>query len=57
MEKSLRQSLEMSQGDFSILVASPIAATLLASSAIILFSPILKGLWKRWMSQPKAQRT
>lgn len=56
MEKSLRQSLEMSQGDFSILVASPIAATLLAISAIILFSPMLKGVWKRWMSQPKAQR-
>ena len=56
MEKSLRQSLEMSQGDFSILVASPIAATLLAISAIILISPVLKGLWKRWMSRSKAQR-
>jgi putative tricarboxylic transport membrane protein len=56
MEKSLRQSLEMSQGDVSILVASPIAATLLAIAAIILFSPMLKGMWKRWISQPKAQR-
>jgi putative tricarboxylic transport membrane protein len=56
MEKSLRQSLEMSQGDFSILVASPIAATLLAISAIILISPVPKGAWKRWISQPKAQR-
>jgi putative tricarboxylic transport membrane protein len=48
MEKSLRQSLEMSQGDFSILVASPISATLLAISAIILFAPMLKYAWKRW---------
>ncbi len=55
MEKSLRQSLEMSQGDFSILVASPIAATLLAISAIILFSPMLKYAWKRWVSHTRAQ--
>jgi putative tricarboxylic transport membrane protein len=55
MEKSLRQSLEMSQGDFSILVASPIAATLLAISGIILLSPILKYAWKRWVPQPRAQ--
>ncbi len=55
MEKSLRQSLEMSQGDFSILFASPIAATLLAISTIILFSPMLKYAWKRWVSQARAQ--
>jgi putative tricarboxylic transport membrane protein len=55
MEKSLRQSLEMSQGDFSILVGSPIAATLLAISAIILLSPMLKYTWKRWVSQTRAQ--
>jgi putative tricarboxylic transport membrane protein len=55
MEKSLRQSLEMSQGDFSILVASPIAATLLAISGIILLSPILKYAWKRRIPQPRAQ--
>jgi len=45
----------MSQGDFSILVASPIAATLLAISGIILLSPILKYVWKRWIPQPRAQ--
>ncbi len=56
MEKSLRQSLEMSQGDFSILVASPISATLLAISAIILLLPMLKWAWRRWIFQPKAQR-
>ncbi|HSB78621.1 MAG TPA: tripartite tricarboxylate transporter permease [Candidatus Methylomirabilis sp.] len=56
MEKSLRQSLEMSQGDVSILVTSPIAASLLAISAIILFSPMFKFAWKRWIVQPTAQR-
>jgi putative tricarboxylic transport membrane protein len=55
MEKSLRQSLEMSQGDFSILVASPISATLLAISAIILFTPMLKYAWKRWAPYSTAQ--
>jgi putative tricarboxylic transport membrane protein len=55
MEKSLRQSLEMSQGDASILVANPISATLLAVSAIILFTPMLKHGWKRWIARSKAQ--
>jgi putative tricarboxylic transport membrane protein len=55
MEKSLRQSLEMSQGDFSILVASPIAATLLAVSALILFFPVLAHAWKRWRVRPEIQ--
>jgi putative tricarboxylic transport membrane protein len=55
MEKSLRQSLEMSQGEISILVASPIAATLLAISAIILLMPVVKWAWKRWTPHPKAQ--
>jgi putative tricarboxylic transport membrane protein len=55
MEKSLRQSLEMSQGDLSILVASPISATLLAISAIILFTPMLKYAWKRWAPYSTAQ--
>jgi putative tricarboxylic transport membrane protein len=55
MEKSLRQSLEMSQGDFSILVASPIAATLLTISAMILLWPMLKYAWKRRMPRTRAQ--
>jgi putative tricarboxylic transport membrane protein len=56
LEKSLRQSLEMSQGDFSILVASPISASLLVIAGIILFSPMLKWVWKRWMPPTKTQR-
>ncbi len=47
MERSLRRSLEMSQGDFSILVASPISASLLAISALILVWPVFTYLWRR----------
>ncbi len=56
MEKSLRQSLEMSQGDFSILIASPISVSLLAVSTIILFSPLLKYAWKRWIARPELRQ-
>lgn len=44
MEKSLRRSLEMSQGDFSIIVKSPIATVLLVMAAIVLVSPALRFL-------------
>jgi putative tricarboxylic transport membrane protein len=50
MEKSLRRSLEMSQGDFSILLASPISASLLAVSALILIWPAIAFAWRRWQS-------
>ena len=42
MEKGLRQSLEMSQGDFSILFTRPISAVLLALSAILVISTTLR---------------
>ncbi|MCL4535411.1 MAG: tripartite tricarboxylate transporter permease [Bacteroidetes bacterium] len=41
MEKSLRRSLEMSQGDFTVLFSSPISATLLVLAAVVLVSPAL----------------
>ncbi len=44
MEKSLRRSLEMSQGDFSIMIQSPIAATVLLIAFLILLSPLFKFL-------------
>ncbi len=54
MEKSLRRSLEMSQGDFSILVASPISACLLAVAALVLISPMLKYVpWRRRLFSTK----
>ena len=42
MERALRQSLMMSQGDLSILVSRPISATMLFLTALILFSPLFK---------------
>ncbi len=39
MERSLRQSLEMSQGDLGIFLESPISVVLLTSTALILIAP------------------
>lgn len=42
MERSLRKSMEMSQGDFSILWSNPIAAGLLIAAAAVLLSSALR---------------
>jgi len=42
MERALRQSLTMSQGDPTILVDRPISAVLLILAALILVSPLLR---------------
>ncbi len=42
MERSLRQSLEMSQGDIAIFWESPIAVVLLCLTALVLFAPAFK---------------
>ena len=42
MERSLRQSLEMSQGDPRIFLESPISVVLLTSTALILIAPAFK---------------
>ena len=42
MERSLRQSLEMSQGSLGILLESPIAVVLLVLTALILIAPAFK---------------
>lgn len=47
MEKNLRRSLEISQGDFSIIGRSPFAVTLLAAAAVILLAPALSFLLQR----------
>lgn len=41
MERALRQSLMMSQGDLSILVSRPISAAMLAFAVAVLFLPLL----------------
>jgi len=44
MERALRQSLMMSQGDLAILVTRPICAALLAAAVLILFVPLFNKL-------------
>jgi putative tricarboxylic transport membrane protein len=44
MERGLRQSLEMSRGDFSILVTRPISATLLAIAAIVILTSTFRAV-------------
>src|SRR6266571_1350267 len=44
MERALRQSLMMSQGDLSILIGRPISATMLVLAIAILFLPLLSRL-------------
>jgi len=42
MERALRQSLMMSQGDLSILVSRPISATMLFLTVLILLAPLFR---------------
>jgi putative tricarboxylic transport membrane protein len=44
MERGLRQSLEMSRGDFSILFTRPISATLLAIAALVIVTSTFRAL-------------
>jgi len=48
LERAVRQSLTMSQGDPSILVSRPICTVILALAALILISP----LFRRKVTQP-----
>ena len=42
MERSLRQSLEISQGSFAIFLSSPIATVLLALAILFLIAPLFQ---------------
>jgi putative tricarboxylic transport membrane protein len=57
MERALRQSLTMSNGDPGILVTRPISAVLLALAALILLSPLLRRLRSRRQIAPGAPAT
>ncbi|MCH0540835.1 tripartite tricarboxylate transporter permease [Streptomyces sp. MUM 203J] len=46
MEKSMRQALLISSGDFSVFVTKPISAVLLALAAVSVLAP-LYGAWRR----------
>ncbi len=47
MEKSLRRSLDMSQGDFAVFLDRPICLALFAIAAVVLISPLLGFLSDR----------
>ncbi|HEY7385127.1 MAG TPA: tripartite tricarboxylate transporter permease [Beijerinckiaceae bacterium] len=47
MERAVRQSLMMSQGDLTILVARPLSAVMLAAAALILVSPLVGAIRRR----------
>jgi putative tricarboxylic transport membrane protein len=42
MEQALRQSLDMSQGDYAILLTRPLAATLLAMAVLVVLTSTLR---------------
>jgi putative tricarboxylic transport membrane protein len=44
MERALRQSLMMSQGELSILWSRPISAFMLGAAVLILFLPLLRSV-------------
>jgi putative tricarboxylic transport membrane protein len=43
MERGLRQSLEMSRGDFSIFFSRPLSATLLAIAALVIVTSTFRA--------------
>ena len=47
MEKNLRRTLEMSQGNFGIFLESPIAMGLLIAAGFVLMAPLLRYLRQR----------
>jgi putative tricarboxylic transport membrane protein len=53
VERALRQSLMMSQGDLSILVSRPICAAMLSLALLILLIPLFHKLnaWRLRMLQ------
>src|SRR5215213_2858324 len=54
MERALRQSLMMSQGDISTLFTRPLSAGMLALAVFILFTPLL-GCLNRWRVRAVAE--
>jgi putative tricarboxylic transport membrane protein len=56
LERALRQSLMMSQGDLSILISRPLSAVLLALTLIVIFMPLLRMV-KNWRLRAVAEET
>jgi putative tricarboxylic transport membrane protein len=53
-EIQLRRALAVSQGDWSVLVGTPIAATLLAIAALVIFLPFFVARFRGAMQESKA---
>jgi len=53
MERAVRQSLTMSQGDPAILVERPISAVMLTLAALILLTPPAMSAWRRHTKHQK----
>jgi len=53
MERAVRQSLTMSQGDPTILVERPISAVMLTLAALILLTPPAMAAWRRHTKHQK----
>jgi putative tricarboxylic transport membrane protein len=47
IERALRQSMVLSQGDPTIFLTRPISAVLIAVSLLLLAAPLVMGRWKR----------
>jgi putative tricarboxylic transport membrane protein len=56
MERALRQSLMMSQGDLSIIYSRPMTVTMLVIAAVILLAPLIRrfDVWRLQMSDQEA---
>ena len=51
-EQQFRRALAISQGDLSIFVKQPIAATVLAITVLVLFGPPILRWWQRRSAKP-----
>jgi putative tricarboxylic transport membrane protein len=54
VENSLKQSMIISQGSFSIFFTRPISAPLMIIGLIFLFAPFYKGLWQKLINVGKS---
>jgi putative tricarboxylic transport membrane protein len=57
METSLRQSLILSQGGFDIFVTRPISVVLLGIAVLMLVTPVLRWMGRRYVASRIAPKT
>jgi putative tricarboxylic transport membrane protein len=47
-EQQLRRALAIAEGSPTVFVTRPISAALLATAAVLVSTPLIAGLWRRW---------